>query len=1239
MKPKKTQSKANLAAAIAISVAFSPALLHAEYEFFDFLGPDIASTGAAANWTRVDNWDPQPPALGFPDLPNAVARFGELAAPGDATAEPEPIPGQERANILFSSSLLNETGVLELAAIQILPTLESTSELFRIRNYSSGTAGVLKLHGWDTEINGTLETLLVGNFGSSQQVRLEPANAGMQIELHTSGVVHNEGPGVLRLTSEVIEAGGPQGITKTGPGILWFDQFSASQSSANSTYTGGFVLREGIVQYSFSGGRFNSAFGNGDEGSALTLQGGNLRSSTSSGRSLNVDITLDGDSILGSDDPDFNGNIAFNSQSGRRSTTIASDSTVTVYNTITWHHGTSGPGGLTKDGPGLINFTGLNEQAVLTHSGPTVVNDGTMWLQSELTQSSLRIGTVATLTGAMTLNNGLVMEAGSTLALTLREEVSDGVIVTAGAIDLGEGDGDVILQLDLTTIPDSGDVFVLIDNQGTDPLTGTLSYLGDTLTEGQVITLNGLEFEFTYQFGGSSVALTAVSDVVPTENPFLLVDAFAGENFSLTDPDNFTKWDPDLSEAEYSLGTANTFTISTPVGGDPVDDGEGGFRFGLDASVRAAQLILDDPDGLFPETVDFNANNSGSTARELWFELPDTTAITLSENITGTVRFGADRGTYGNLGIRLPSSGTTTFHVGNENATLDFSGLLNGTSLNNIGRGGLHAGSTILASDRAQIRKTGPGTLDLRVEDNQGNRVRGTIIEGGTVLIAKTSDIGWNPAVEMEDHVVINGGTLVFDGLTSNLGSNRGFMIGDGGATLEAINEPLAIVGVIQDIPGQSGAIIKTGDTPLRFGAFNAYTGGTIIREGVARYSTPDSFGFGPVVIEEGATISAFSGGVVLNSQLIIDGDSVNFGGDNFVMYFGGNVDLGGETRTLNFLNSAVFSGDIENGGLIMQTVTNGQRVEFNEFNSYDGDTTVNRGNLMVNLSTSSNVTVTRGEIDPEAIGSIGGIGEINGNVTVDGAIKPGPLPSNSLGTFFIFGDLEMSGAAEAIFEIGNIIENDIVVQTGADALQVSGDATIDGTVRVALIGGFEPDIDDEFQLINVTGGTLTVAPGVSFVLDSPGEGKAWDTSQFATTGAVSVVEAVAPTDDYDIWAAAFGLASEDSARDADPDGDGFTNFQEFAFGSDPTQPSGSLVTSERDGGELIVTFLRRDSGVSYEVQTSTTLTPPWSEATGISHLDPVDQTGVPAGYTRVSFSVPVDGIGFFRIEATEIAP
>ena len=135
------------------------------------------------------------------------------------------------------------------------------------------------------------------------------------------------------------------------------------------------------------------------------------------------------------------------------------------------------------------------------------------------------------------------------------------------------------------------------------------------------------------------------------------------------------------------------------------------------------------------------------------------------------------------------------------------------------------------------------------------------------------------------------------------------------------------------------------------------------------------------------------------------------------------------------------------------------------------------------------------------------------------------------------------------------------------------------------------------------------------------------------------------PTNPYDSWASGFGLdpavttGPTAGAPTADPDGDSFNNAQEYAFGTNPTQGTASLLGTETASGNLTVTWLER-AGVTYNVQSTANLaTTPFANDGTVPVVAGPTEPAPPSGYTRKQFTVPATGQKFYRVTGATAAP
>ena len=180
---------------------------------------------------------------------------------------------------------------------------------------------------------------------------------------------------------------------------------------------------------------------------------------------------------------------------------------------------------LVKYGEGTLTLNGNH-----TYSGITEIQAGTLAGTGTLGEVSLSAGaTLAPGNSPGTLHTGNVtFNDGSLLALDFSSSsVSDQLAVT-GSVTLG---GNIGLALNLAYAPDAADTFVIIANDGSDPIdtgAGLLSSGGTPLEEGATFLSGGASWTISYIGGtGNDVTLT----VTPATASSLAMTAF-----SIADP-------------------------------------------------------------------------------------------------------------------------------------------------------------------------------------------------------------------------------------------------------------------------------------------------------------------------------------------------------------------------------------------------------------------------------------------------------------------------------------------------------------------------------------------------------------------------------------------------------------------------------------------------------------------------------------------------------------------------------
>lgn len=358
-------------------------------------------------------------------------------------------------------------------------------------------------------------------------------------------------------------------LTKSGAGTLVV--------SDSNTYTGATVLNEGVLSVSSikDGAEFYSGtYGSGGAAASgigastgnyrnLVFNGGTLRytgAAASSNRGFTIGAnggTLD---ASGSGALNFTGGQIFLSGSNTaRSFTLAG--THAGANTLGGSLGDNGTGAtsLVKSGSGTWVLTGSS-----TYSGGTLINAGTLLVNnptgsgtgtgSVVVQTAGKLGGNGTISGAVsvegTLAPGNSIESLSTGALTITSTgtldielgrssgtpVSDRVKVT-GVVSLASGANLKLTLYSGLTSPQDGDLFFLVDNDGSDAVSGVftkLNGINTTLSEGSVFTWNSWQWQISYEANVGTAAFTGGNDVailalaaVPEPGAWSLA-AFAG---------------------------------------------------------------------------------------------------------------------------------------------------------------------------------------------------------------------------------------------------------------------------------------------------------------------------------------------------------------------------------------------------------------------------------------------------------------------------------------------------------------------------------------------------------------------------------------------------------------------------------------------------------------------------------------------------------------------------------------
>jgi len=755
-----------------------------------------------------------------------------------------------------------------------------------------------------------------------------------------------------------------------------------------------------------------------------------------------------------------------------------------------------------------------------------------------------------TLTGALSGSGGLIKEGAGSLALNASNSFTGTADVVGGSLFLNSG------AAAAATVRISSAGTLRAGTPGTTG-TGTVSTLdlaGGNVTLRQGATSDLINAPTLNVSSASTISIIPTRQLLPGEVFDLIsytgtIGGLGSSGISLNPIANpHYSAALDFSEDGYikvDILSADTITWKGSVNGTWDVDTTSNWVLDSD-EVTASKFYAFD-------AVTFDDSGSNTAVTLAGTVNPALVEVDASQNYSFS-----GSGISGSAGLVKMGSGTLTLL--NDNSYLGGVSITGGSVVvGNGGTTGVLGGGGNIALSNASL------TLNRSDAQTLARTITGT---GGTLVKSGTAILTMSAANNTCD-IVVNGGVLAArgGGWAASFAANRTITVnapgildttthalgGFGGATRPdniVLNEDgVWALNNEQQLPNT--AVTMTAG--IINGPGDVRGGGTIV---TIAHPAKSSVINAPLSTGNGAiTFNVADGDVAVDLEVagaIIGGNAITKSGDGTMLSIGTNTYTGATN-----INGGVLQ--IGNGG------TTG---------SIGTGAVTNNASLVIDRS--DNLTVSN---------VISGSGSLtkNGSAT----LTLGAVSTYSGNTVVNAGTLSLPAAAGLRFvPTTNGTSNQI---TGNGGVELAGTFTIDLSGANLTNGNSWTLVDtvslsSEVFLSSFSVAGFTETTNVHTLVDGD---NTWTFSE--ATGVLTL--AVLSGSDFDTWASGFSLVG---GPDDDDDGDGLSNFEEYAFGLDPTNgASSSPIKDQLNPATGTFSYTRRDpalTDLSYAVQTSTTL-------------------------------------------------
>jgi fibronectin-binding autotransporter adhesin len=478
-----------------------------------------------------------------------------------------------------------------------------------------------------------------------------------------------------------------------------------------------------------------------------------------------------------------------------------------------------------------------------------------------------------------------------------------------------------------------------------------------------------------------------------------------------------------LAEVAGSLTLKNSIDF-TPEGGTLVVDAGGSLSYAYNRTVN---------------TINGSLSNDGSLSLS-----GRTRSFTVTGNFTnsGTTQIASRLGSTFNVNGDLNNTGTL----------IQGGGITNLLSTNNT--------FTVLGN----LTNTGGGLYSIA--DGHVSNVNGVLTNGaGSSIDISGSAFGSVGSVSSSDTSliagsIVNAGTIsIHSSQLDFVSLTAGSLTNTGVLNIEAGSE--ANLTTLTNVDGQTG--ILSGGT-YNIGGTLVYGGPGIRGIGAGTSLTRDARNDYALILASGgialANLTSNAGRYALMNGVQFETSTTPTGG---TFTNSGTIETGGTGGNLFNVNGAVFNtsaGVVNLGSAGDSMSSNGQFLNAGTVAIGSGASlTVGPGSSYTQTAgkTLVNGTLTADTIDLQG-GILSGGGNIAGNVMVDG----GTLAPGDPQTIQITGNYDQTLAGMLVLDFAGPLNY--------DQIQVTGNATLNGTLRVTLENGFLANLGDVFHIFSWTG-------------------------------------------------------------------------------------------------------------------------------------------------------------------------